>query len=134
MRDRPAQWAPTGPSATTLRKAIKTNGDFPNEDAARKLIYLAVTNAVPAWTRTRNWTVARPSIQDPLRRPTARLIPPTAPTRSSDTPGGCLGVRLCLVRALSEPDIARLTAWLGSRFVGLRIAAGATVSTVPPHP
>jgi putative transposase len=42
-----------------LRKAIKTKGHFPNEDAARKLIYLAVTNAVPAWTRTRNWTIAR---------------------------------------------------------------------------
>ena len=41
-----------------LRKAIKTKGHFPNEDAARKLIYLAVMNAVPAWTRTRNWTVA----------------------------------------------------------------------------
>ena len=41
-----------------LRKAIKTKGHFPTEDAARKLIYLAVTNAVPAWTRTRNWTVA----------------------------------------------------------------------------
>jgi transposase-like protein len=35
-----------------LRKAIK------NEDAARKLIYLAITNAVPAWTKTRNWTAA----------------------------------------------------------------------------
>jgi putative transposase len=41
-----------------LRKAIKTKGHFPNEDAARKLIYLAVLNAVPAWTRTRNWTTA----------------------------------------------------------------------------
>jgi putative transposase len=41
-----------------LRKAIKTKGHFPNEDSARKLIYLAVSNAVPAWTRTRNWTVA----------------------------------------------------------------------------
>jgi putative transposase len=41
-----------------LRKAIKTKGSFPSEDAARKLIYLAVTNAVPAWTRTRNWTAA----------------------------------------------------------------------------
>jgi putative transposase len=39
-----------------LRKAIKTKGHFPNEEAARKLIYLAITNAVPAWTRTRNWT------------------------------------------------------------------------------
>jgi hypothetical protein len=41
-----------------LRKAIKSKGHFPSEDAARKLIYLAVTNAAPAWTRTRSWTVA----------------------------------------------------------------------------
>ena len=41
-----------------LRKAIKTKGHFPNEDAARKLIYLAVTNATPQWTRCRNWTTA----------------------------------------------------------------------------
>jgi putative transposase len=41
-----------------LRKAIKTKGHFPNEEAAKKLIYLAITNAVPAWTRTRNWTTA----------------------------------------------------------------------------
>jgi putative transposase len=41
-----------------LRKAIKTKGHFPNEDAVRKLIFLAVTNAVPAWTRTRSWTAA----------------------------------------------------------------------------
>ena len=41
-----------------LRKAIKTKGHFPNEEAARKLIYLAITNPVPAWTRTRNWTTA----------------------------------------------------------------------------
>jgi putative transposase len=42
-----------------LHKAIKTKRHFPHEDAARKLIYLAVTNAVPAWTKTRNWTIAR---------------------------------------------------------------------------
>jgi putative transposase len=41
-----------------LRKAIKTKGHFPNEDAARKPIYLAIANAGPAWTRTRNWTSA----------------------------------------------------------------------------
>jgi putative transposase len=41
-----------------LRKAIKTKGHFPNEDAARKLIYLAIANAAPGWTRTRNWTAA----------------------------------------------------------------------------
>src|SRR5438067_514755 len=41
-----------------LRKAIKTKGHFPNEEAARKLIYLAIVNAVPQWTRTRNWTTA----------------------------------------------------------------------------
>jgi putative transposase len=41
-----------------LRKALKTKGSFPSEDAARKLIYLAIHNAVPQWTRTRGWTKA----------------------------------------------------------------------------
>ena len=33
-------------------------GHFPTEDAARKLIYLAIHNAVPQLTRTRGWTKA----------------------------------------------------------------------------
>ncbi|MFZ0385091.1 MAG: IS256 family transposase [Solirubrobacteraceae bacterium] len=41
-----------------LRKAIKTKGSFPSETSAIKLIYLAVQNAVPQWTRTRGWTKA----------------------------------------------------------------------------
>jgi putative transposase len=41
-----------------LRKAIKTKGHFPTEDAARKLLYLAIQNAAPQWTRTRGWTKA----------------------------------------------------------------------------
>jgi putative transposase len=41
-----------------LRKAVKTKGHFPTEDAARKLIYLAIQNAVPQWTHTRGWTQA----------------------------------------------------------------------------
>jgi putative transposase len=41
-----------------LRKAIKTKGSFPSEDAARKLVYLAIQNAVPQWTKTRGWTKA----------------------------------------------------------------------------
>jgi putative transposase len=41
-----------------LRKAVKTKGHFPSEDAARKLLYLAIHNAVPQWTRTRGWTKA----------------------------------------------------------------------------
>jgi len=41
-----------------LRKAIKTKGHFPNEEAARKLIYLALMNATPRWTRVAGWTKA----------------------------------------------------------------------------
>ena len=41
-----------------LRKAVETKGHFPGEDAARKLLYLAIHNAVPQWTRTRGWTKA----------------------------------------------------------------------------
>jgi putative transposase len=41
-----------------LRKAVKTKGSFPSEEAAIKLLYLAIQNAVPQWTRTRSWTKA----------------------------------------------------------------------------
>jgi putative transposase len=41
-----------------LRKAVKTKGSFPSEDAARKLLFLAIQNAAPQWTRTRGWTKA----------------------------------------------------------------------------
>ena len=34
-----------------LRKAVKTKGHFPTEDAVRKLLYLAIHNPVPQWTR-----------------------------------------------------------------------------------
>ena len=41
-----------------LRKAIKTKGSFPSEEAAMKLICLAIQNAVPQWTYTRGRTKA----------------------------------------------------------------------------
>jgi hypothetical protein len=45
----------TQPAAS---KAIKTKGSFPSEDATRKLIYLAIGNAGPQWTRAHGWTKA----------------------------------------------------------------------------
>jgi putative transposase len=45
------------------QKAIKTKGHFPTEDAARKLIHLAIENAVPQRTRTRGWTKAMPALK-----------------------------------------------------------------------
>jgi putative transposase len=41
-----------------IRKIIKTRGSFPNEDSARKLLYLAITNAQPKWQKTYNWSSA----------------------------------------------------------------------------
>ena len=41
-----------------LRKALKTKGSFPSEDAARKLIYLAITKAETKWKRVFNWPAA----------------------------------------------------------------------------
>jgi putative transposase len=54
-----------------LRKAIKTKGHFPNEDAARKLIYLAITNA--AMDKDTQLDESATSVQDPIRRPPTRL-------------------------------------------------------------
>jgi putative transposase len=41
-----------------IRKVIKTRGHFPDEDAARKLIYLAVAGAQQRWPRTQAWSRA----------------------------------------------------------------------------
>src|SRR5499427_4122850 len=42
----------------SLRKIIKTRGSFPNDDAALKLLYLALKNAGLRWRRGVAWTAA----------------------------------------------------------------------------
>jgi len=42
----------------SLRKIIKTRGSFPNDDAALKLLYLAIKNAGMRWRRNIEWTSA----------------------------------------------------------------------------
>jgi putative transposase len=42
----------------SLRKAIKTRGSFPSEEAAIKLLYLAITNAAGQWHTVQNWKPA----------------------------------------------------------------------------
>lgn len=39
----------------TLRKVIKTRGSFPSEEAALKLLYLALKNVVRRWKAAPNW-------------------------------------------------------------------------------
>jgi putative transposase len=41
-----------------IRKTIKTRGHFPDEQAATKLIYLAILRAEGAWKKPYNWTSA----------------------------------------------------------------------------
>jgi transposase-like protein len=42
----------------SLRKIIKTRGSFPNDEAALKLLYLAIKNASVHWRRAIEWTAA----------------------------------------------------------------------------
>lgn len=42
----------------SLRKAIKTRGSFPSEEAAMKLLYMAVLNATNGWETIQNWKPA----------------------------------------------------------------------------
>jgi putative transposase len=41
-----------------IRKIIKTRGSFPDEDSARKLLYLAITRAQTKWRHTYDWSSA----------------------------------------------------------------------------
>ncbi len=42
----------------SLRKIIKTRGSFPTDEAAFKLLYLAIKNAGLRWRRGIDWTAA----------------------------------------------------------------------------
>ena len=42
----------------TLRKVIKTRGSFPNQEAALKLLYLALRNVGKKWNSVQNWREA----------------------------------------------------------------------------
>jgi putative transposase len=46
-----------------IRKAIKTRGHFPDEQAATKLIYLAIERAGTKWRSARGWTPARRALK-----------------------------------------------------------------------
>jgi transposase-like protein len=46
-----------------LRKIIKTRGHFPNDEAATKLLYLAIRNVIAKWRRaSRTWIAAMPHL------------------------------------------------------------------------
>ena len=42
----------------SLHKIIKTRGSFPSDEAAAKLLYLAIRNAGMRWNRPVDWTAA----------------------------------------------------------------------------
>jgi putative transposase len=42
----------------SLRKIIKTRGSFPTDEAALKLLFLAIRNAGIKWRRPVEWTTA----------------------------------------------------------------------------
>ena len=42
----------------SLRKIIKTRGSFPTDEAALKLLYLAIKNTELHWRRAVEWTAA----------------------------------------------------------------------------
>lgn len=43
---------------STMRKIIKTRGSFPNDEAALKLLYLALQNVVAKWDTIQHWKAA----------------------------------------------------------------------------
>jgi transposase-like protein len=62
----------------TLRKIIKTRGSFPSEDAAFKLIYLALQKVSKKWQFIQSWREAlnrsRPKDGAPVASPHCRIL------------------------------------------------------------
>ena len=50
---------PEGGGEPISREVIKTKGAFPGEEAARKLIYLALKEAMRRWSHINGWQEAR---------------------------------------------------------------------------
>jgi putative transposase len=46
-----------------IRKAIRTRGHFPDQQAATKLIYLAIIKADAKWQRSRTWSAPRAALK-----------------------------------------------------------------------
>jgi putative transposase len=46
-----------------IRKAIKTRGHFPDQQAATKLIYLAIIRSEARWQKNRTWTTSRAGLK-----------------------------------------------------------------------
>jgi hypothetical protein len=61
-------------------------GHFPTEDAARKLLYLAIQNAVPPMDPNPGMDESPPRVQNPIRRPPTRLTPSTTAYTLRRTP------------------------------------------------
>ena len=60
-RDHTLNSTPRGPTngvQFSLRKIIKTRGSFPTDEAALKLLYLAIKNTELHWRRAVEWTAA----------------------------------------------------------------------------
>ena len=50
----------------TLRKVTKNWGSFPSQEAAFKLLYLALMNATKKWQTPQGWREAFAAVYDPL--------------------------------------------------------------------
>jgi len=120
----------------SLRKIIKARGSFNTEEAALKLLYLALTKVVAKWETVHHWkrmlnhldTVC--AVPDPGgRRPAVEAKPPPGPPaeylliHACATPRAPVGHRTVLVR--KGPHRAPLSSARGSVRTALRGAAPA---------
>lgn len=66
----------------SLRKIIKTRGSFPTDEAALKLIYLALQNITKRWTMpVKDWRAAPSSLRDSRRGKNAYILAMTIYTK-----------------------------------------------------
>ena len=64
-------------------RILKTRGSFPNDDAALKLLYLAIKNAAMRWRRGIEWTAAMGQFAIQVRGPPSVVYPVHVITRKS---------------------------------------------------
>ena len=76
---------------SSMRKILKTRRAFPNDEAATKLMYLALQNIAKRWTRpVKDWKESTQSVCHHVRGPSAvtLMLPVVTYTKTLQIPKG----------------------------------------------
>ena len=121
-----------------MRRAVRTRGHFPNDEAATKLLFLVLRNAAAKWkVAPKEWGCKNP-IRDSLRREVLRELINLVPHKISDSLQARHDLSVYLrskdlvggVTRLPEGALELFRRVFGSRYFSIRCAARSSIFSI----